>query len=210
MERCTLVRILRAPITLLVLLGLSLSSRPLVAQGTVNLRNSSRVGVGYVANIPNTFLGFSVLGLTDKLFGGAGLYVDFKTTTTDYRSDPDYLAGVTVEDAELAFADLLYNEESEWRSVDVALVYAVTPDLALYGGAGYTRERHFRQYFDDSFPPERGEFGFYWIDDPEASGNRVNLLGGVFFRLTRFALFQLGGELEPPGVTTGIVLTLPF
>ncbi|MBE0591833.1 MAG: hypothetical protein IH616_05465 [Gemmatimonadales bacterium] len=205
-----MVRIPRASIILLALGCLSLTGRPLVAQGAVSLRNSSRVGVGYVANIPNTFLGFSVLALTDKLFGGAGLYADFKTTTTDHRSDPDYLAGVTIAYAELAYADQLYTEESEWLSVDVALVYAVTNDLAIYGGAGYTRERHFRQYYDDSVPPERGEFGFYWIDDPEASGNRVNVLGGVLFRLTKYVLFQLGGDMQPPGVSVGVVLTLPF
>jgi hypothetical protein len=204
------VRILRASIALLALGCLSLVGGPLAAQGAPSLRNSSRIGVGYVANIPNTFLGFSALAMTYKLFGGAGLYVDFKTTTTDHRSDPDYLTGVTIEDAELTYADLLYTEESEWLSVDVALVYAVTPDLALYGGAGYARERHFRQYFDDSVPPERGEFGFYWIDDPEGSGDRVNVLGGVLFRLTKYALFQLGGEMQPPGVTVGVILALPL
>jgi hypothetical protein len=204
------VRILRASIALLALGCLSLVGGPLAAQGAPSLRNSSRIGVGYVANIPNTFLGFSALAMTYKLFGGAGLYVDFKTTTTDHRSDPDYLTGVTIEDAELTYADLLYTEESEWLSVDVALVYAVTPDLALYGGAGYARERHFRQYFDDSVPPERGEFGFYWIDDPEGSGNRVNVLGGALFRLTKYALFQIGGEMQPPGVTVGVILALPL
>lgn len=209
-ERWKVTRISRASVALFVLAGLSLTGRTLAAQGTVNLRNSSRVGVGYVANIPNTFLGFSAIGMTTKLFGGAGLYADFKTTTTDHRSDPDYLPGVTIEDAELGFADLLYTEESEWLSIDVALVYAVTNDLAIYGGGGYTRERHFRQYFDDSVPAERGEFGFYWIDDPEGSGNRVNVLGGVLFRLTKYALFQLGGEMQPPGVSVGVVLTLPF
>jgi hypothetical protein len=204
------VRILRASIVLLALGCLSLVGGPLAAQGAPSLRNSSRIGVGYVANIPNTFLGFSVLGLTDKVFGGAGLYADFKTTTTDHRSDPDYLTGVTIEDAELTYADLLYTEESEWLSVDVALVYAVTPDLALYGGAGYSRERHYQQYYDDRVPPLHGEFGFYWIDDPEGSGDRVNVLGGVLFRLTKYALFQLGGEMQPPGVTVGVILALPL
>jgi hypothetical protein len=204
------VRILRASIALLALGCLSLVGGPLAAQGAPSLRNSSRIGVGYVANIPNTFLGFSALAMTYKLFGGAGLYVDFKTTTTDHRSDPDYYPGISVDSAALGLADLLYTEESEWLSVDVALVYAVTPDLALYGGAGYARERHFRQYFDDSVPPERGEFGFYWIDDPEGSGNRVNVLGGALFRLTKYALFQIGGEMQPPGVTVGVILALPL
>jgi hypothetical protein len=204
------VRILRASIALLALGCLSLVGGPLAAQGAPSLRNSSRIGVGYVANIPNTFLGFSALAMTYKLFGGAGLYVDFKTTTTDHRSDPDYYPGISVDSAALGLADLLYAEESEWLSVNAALVYAVTPDLALYGGAGYSRERHYQQYYDDRVPPLHGEFGFYWIDDPEGSGDRVNVLGGVLFRLTKYALFQLGGEMQPPGVTVGVILALPL
>lgn len=205
-----MVRTLRATIGLLALGCLSLTARPLAAQGVPNLRNSSRVGVGYVANIPNTYLGFSALGMTHKLFGGLGLYADFKTTTTDHTSDPDYYPGISVDSASLGLADLLYTEESEWLSVDVALVYAVTPDLAVYGGAGYTREKHYQQYYDDRAPPLHGEFGFYWIDDPENSGDRINVLGGVIFRLTRYAHFQLGGEMNPPGVTAGVILALPF
>jgi len=204
------VRILRASIALLALGCLSLVGGPLAAQGAPSLRNSSRIGVGYVANIPNTFLGFSALAMTYKLFGGAGLYVDFKTTTKDHRSDPDYYPGISVDSAALGLADLLYAEESEWLSVNAALVYAVTPDLALYGGAGYSRERHYQQYYDDRVPPLHGEFGFYWIDDPEGSGDRVNVLGGVLFRLTKYALFQLGGEMQPPGVTVGVILALPL
>ena len=205
-----MVRILRASIALLALGCLSLVGGPLAAQGAPSLRNSSRIGVGYVANIPNTFLGFSALAMTYKLFGGAGLYVDFKTTTKDHRSDPDYYPGISVDSAALGLADLLYAEESEWLSVNAALVYAVTPDLALYGGAGYSRERHYQQYYDDRVPPLHGEFGFYWIDDPEGSGDRVNVLGGVLFRLTKYALFQLGGEMQPPGVTVGVILALPL
>lgn len=205
-----MVRMLRATIALLALGCLTLTARPLAAQGVQDLHNSSRVGVGYVANIPNTYLGFSVLGTTHKLFGGLGLYADFKTTTTDHTDDPDYYPGISVDSAAQGLADLLYTEESEWLSVNVALVYAVTPDLAVYGGAGYTREKHFQQYYDDREPPLTGEFGFYWIDDPENSGNRVNVLGGVLFRLTKFALFQLGGEMKPPGVSAGVILALPF
>jgi hypothetical protein len=204
------VGFLRASSVLLALACLPIPVGRLEAQSTIDFRNSSRVGVGYVANIPNTFLGFSALGLTERLFGGAGLYVDFKTTTSDLRSDPDFFPDLTVEDAEITFADQLYNEDSEWLSVNAALVYAVTGDFAIYGGAGYSRERHFREYYDDTVPPERGEFGFYWVEDPEGSGNRVNVLGGVLFRLTKIALFQLGGETQPAGVSTGLLLTLPF
>ena len=64
----------RASITvLLALTTLSLPGKDAWAQGQrpliPDMRNSSRVGVGYVANIPNTFVGFAALGMTPKLFG---------------------------------------------------------------------------------------------------------------------------------------------
>jgi len=208
MERCPVVRIPRALIPLLTLTSLSLANRPAMAQGQANLRNSSMLGVGYVANIPNTFLGFSAIGLTPKLFGGAGLYADFKTSTRDLRSDPYYYADVTITQAELEFGDMLFDETSDWLSFNVALVYAVTYDLALYGGAGYTRERHYRRYYDDL--GVRGDYGFYWISDQEASGDRVNVLGGVMFRLTRLVMFQFGGETAPTGATMGVIIAFPL
>ena len=208
MERCPVVRKLRVLVPLVALAGISLMSRPAVAQGQNNLRNTSLLGIGYVANIPNAFLGFSAIGMTPKLFGGAGLYVDFKTSTTNTRNDPFYYADVTISDAELQYGDMLYDEKSEWLSFNAALVYAVTYDFAIYGGAGYSRERHYREYFDDA--QDRGDFGFYWIPDPEASGNRVNVLGGIMFRLAKLVMFQLGGETEPAGATVGVVIAFPL
>jgi hypothetical protein len=178
--------------------------RPMVP----DLRNSSLLGVGYVASIPGTFLGFSALALTTSLFGGAGLYADVKFSPTDLANDPYFLDGVTVDEAEITYGDFLAEERSNWLSVSVAAVYAVAPEFGLFAGAGYTRERHYRQYFDDS--QTRGEFGFYWIADPDASGNRVNALGGAFFRLSRYVLLQFGGQTQPRGVLAGVTLTLPI
>jgi hypothetical protein len=172
------------------------------------LRNSSHVGVGYVANIPNTFVGFSAVGLTPKLLGGAGLYVDVKLATNSPGSDPYYLPNVSIQEAEVTFGDLLFEEESDWFSVNAALVYAIAPEFAVYGGAGYSKEERYRQYFDDS--QTRGDLGFYWVADPDGSGNRINLLGGAFFRLARFVMFQFGVEAKPVGVTAGAIFVYPF
>jgi hypothetical protein len=163
------------------------------------------VGIGYVASIPTTFLGFSALGVTPKLFGGAGLYADVKLTTSSPGDSPYYMPGVTVADAEVTYGDMLYEEKSDWLSIDMALVYALTDELAVYGGLGYTKKTHYRQYFDDS--QTRGNFGFYWVSDPAASGNRINALGGAFLRITRFVVFQLGAASQPPGANVGIALT---
>lgn len=195
---------------LLALATLTLPGREVRAQGRPlvrDMRNSSRVGVGYVANIPKTFLGFTALGITPKLLGGAGVYADVKFTTGSRSNDPFYLSDVSVLQAEATFGDLLFREQSDWLSINFALVYAVSPELVVYGGAGYTREKHYIEYFDDA--ESRGELGFYWILDSGASGNRVNLLGGVFFRIGRSIMLQTGVEAQPTGATVGVMF-LPF
>jgi len=192
------------------LLGFSMPRMLLEAQGTrlvaSGLRTSAHLGIGYVANIPTTFVGVSALAITPRLFGGAGVYADVKLTTSSPGDSPYYLPGVSVAQAEGTYGDQLFEQKSDWLAVNVALVYAVTSEFALYGGAGYSKEHHYRQYFDDT--QSRGEFGFYWIADPAASGTRINAIGGAFLRVTRFALFQLGAEARPAGANVGITLVL--
>ena len=114
---------------------------------------------------------------------------------------------LSVLQAETTFGDQCFQEKSDWLSINFALVYAVSGELALYGGAGYTRETNYREYFDNS--QTRGELGFYWISDPDASGNRVNVLGGVFMRMGPHVLLQMGVEAQPKGVTIGFTF-VPF
>ena len=202
----------RASITVLLALAtLTLPVREVRAQGQrpllADMRNSSRVGVGYVVNIPNTFVGFTALGMTPKLFGGAGVYADVKFTTSPTGSDPYFLSDISVLQAEGTFGDQFFREQSDWLSINFALVYALGREFTVYGGAGYTRERRYREYFDDS--QTRGQLGFYWISDSGASGNRVNVLGGAFFRLGQAVMLQTGVEAQPTGATVGVMF-FPF
>jgi hypothetical protein len=191
--------------------GLALGSETALAQrseqggGGLNLKARSYVGVGYVANIPVTFFGFSAFALSPRVLAGLGIYADFKRTTSSPGNSPYYIPNVTVQQAEVTYGDRLYVEKSDWTTVNGGLVYAVTKEFALYGGLGYSREKHFRQYYDQS--ETRGELGFYWIADPEQSGSRVNAMGGSLIRITRFALFQLGGEARPAGANVGLVIS---
>ena len=185
------------------LTGLLLSVGDLSGQ---HFRSGFQVGVGWVANVPTSYLGFSVMPVTPSLFGGAGLYADVKLTNDSPKNDVGFLSGVTVEDAELTFGDRLFSDHSDWVTVDLALVYAVAPELVLYGGAGYSKETHYREYFDEA--EERGNFGFYWVADPADTGTRVNILGGAIMRLNRYVSFQVGGQTKPVGVNVGVVLTL--
>lgn len=174
--------------------------------GGATLRTNTYVGVGYVASIPVTPVGISVLALTPRLLRGAGVYADVKFTTSSPGSDPYYLPNVSVNDAELTYGDLLVEQKSDWVTVDVAVAYAVTGEFAVYGGAGYSKETHYRQYFDDG--QNRGNFGFYWVADPAGSGTRINVLAGALARIRQFLYFQMGVESEPRAVNLGLTLML--
>jgi hypothetical protein len=180
----------------------------LITPGGAHLRNSTYVGVGFVANVINSVPGVSALALTPEILGGAGVYADVKFSTSSPENDPYLLTGVTPDEAELTFGDLHYDEKGVFLSVDLALVYAVLPELGIYAGAGYTREERYIEYQDDS--QTRGEFGFYWVADTAESGDRVNLLGGALFRFASRLLFQVGMESQPLGVTLGAVIAFPL
>lgn len=198
-------------ITAFSILGILLGDQILHAQGNeptprgLNLKAGTHAGIGYVANIPVTFLGFSGFVLSSRFLGGMGLYADFKHTTSSPSNSAYYMPDVSVDQAEVTYGDQLYLEKSSWSAVNAGLVYAVTKEFALYGGVGYSREKHFRQYYDRS--ETRGELGFYWIADSAQSGRRLNAMGGGLIRITRFALFQIGGEARPAGANVGLVIT---
>ena len=147
------------------------------------------------------------LGLTPAVLGGAGLYADVKFTHNSPGRDPYYLDDISVEDAEITYGDRLYLNKSTWLIVDLAVVYSLNRDFAVYAGGGYVREERYRQYYDDQ--RERGNLGFYWVLDEAASGTRVNALGGALFRASRYVLFQVGLESRP-GVMVGAMITLPL
>lgn len=205
MVKTRVVRTIASVIAFVLLTALPLRAqrRPWVS----DLRNSSHIGLGYVASIPETFIGFSALGLTPGLLGGAGLYADVKLSSGSPSHETYYDPTVTVTQAQNQFGDFLVEQQSDWLTVDLALAYAVTRELALYAGAGYSREHHYQEYFDDS--QTRGLAGFYWIPDPAGSGNRVNGLGGALLRAGRYVLFQAGIEARPRGATVGVMFTLP-
>lgn len=175
--------------------------------GEAHLRNSSYVGLGYVASLPELFVGFSALRISRGILGGAGLYADVKFSTTSPANEPYYDPAITVDQAENQFGDFLTEEKSTWFAVDLALVYAVTRELALYAGGGYAREHHYREYFDAG--QNRGLAGFYWIPDSNASGDRIRAVGGILVRATSNVAFQAGLDAQPMGAAVGVVFMLP-
>jgi hypothetical protein len=178
------------------------------AQGrhTVTLRSATVLGLGYVASVPTTPLGMTALVLTPKLFHGAGLIADVKVTRNSPSSGSDYLPTVTVQQAEVTYGDMLVHDQSDWTTVDLGGVYAITGDFAVYAGAGYSKETHYRQYFDQT--ESRGDFGFYWVSDPAQSGTRVNAMVGFFTRVQSWLYFQTGVESSPTAANVGLTFVL--
>ncbi len=185
----------------------SVPGTALRAQPVPDLKNSTYLGVGYTVSIPNVFVGITALGLTPAVLGGAGLYADVKFTHNSPGGDPYYRDDISVEDAEVTYGDQLYRTQDAWLTVDLALVYSLSRDFAVYVGGGYAKEEQYREYYDDQ--QERGNLGFYWVLDEAASGTRVNVLGGALFRASRYVLFQVGMESRP-GVMVGAMITLPL
>lgn len=166
-----------------------------------------RMGVGYVANIPNQFVGASG-HFVSNFWGGMGLYVDAKFDLDSPEDEEGFVDSLTAADVEDRLGDPLLQREGVWTSVNVAVTRAVTPQLVAYAGVGYSDAQEYREYLDDT--REMGQFGFYKVRDEEASGAKVNILGGLMFQISRTIALQLGGETAPGGFTIGVSYLVPL
>lgn len=161
---------------------------------------------GYVINAPSQMLGFSTMFMGPPL-GRWGVYLDAKFTMESPTDEPGYDPAETVGQAEQR-GDDLFSSESVWQTFNVGAVRAMTPSLALYAGLGYSRESAYREYFNPA--RDRGEFGFYWVDDDDGSGSRINVFGGVWLHVVGNLMFQVGAESAPRGFTVGAAYILPL
>ena len=161
-------------------------------------------GIGIVANAPRQFTGLGVHFLLPGL-RGFGLYLDAKFDPLSDTRDGVLLAYTRAE-AE-ALGDQWFGDEERWTTFNAALLYEVTDELRLYAGVGPSRQEGFTRYWDEV--GERGELGYYWIENPDRTGTQINLLGGAFFRIARGFFVQFGLESQPQGYTLGLTLSLP-
>jgi hypothetical protein len=166
-----------------------------------------RIGAGYVANIPNQFVGVSAHFLSRRL-GGIGLYVDAKFDLDSPADEPGYLPNLTVAEVEAERNDQILRREGSWTSVNAALMRSLTPQMVVYAGAGYSDAREYREYVDEA--GQMGMLGLYWVRDEAASGARLNVLGGVMLQISPVLALQLGGESSPGGFTVGASYLIPL
>lgn len=166
-----------------------------------------RVGVGYVVNAPNQYVGLSGHVLT-TVAGGLGFYVDGKITRPSIADHQTFDPNTTAQFVDDNYGDIPLGDEEEYRSVNFALMRPLTPELLLYAGAGYTSRTVYVEYQD--LTEERGRGGFYWVEDPDNAGSGLNVLFGGFFRIGRNVSLQFGAESQPRGVTVGASYAVPF
>lgn len=173
------------------------------------LEQLPRIGVGYVSNAPNMFTGVSAWGVADVL-GGLGLYVDGKMKLTTPADASDFAPDLTTTEVDATPNQQQMGDESSWWSVNAALIRPISPELMLYLGAGYAYEDSFRRYFDPNETLVQDTFGWFWVRDEAASGGRLNILGGAFFRIANRLALQFGYETAPNGGTVGVTYSLPL
>lgn len=166
-----------------------------------------RVGIGYVVNAPNQYVGVAAHVLTGAL-GGLGLYVDGKITVPSARDKENFQAEWTAQHVDDNFGDVPFSTEEQHRSFNAALMRPVTPELIVYAGAGLTERSVYVEYFDEV--RERGKSGFYWVEDTDQKATGLNVLGGAFFRIARNVALQFGVESEPRGLTIGASYSIPL
>lgn len=165
-----------------------------------------RVGAGYVANAPHLLLGGAVWGSVPVL-GRLGLYVDAKFDAAPITEEVDFVDGLTAQEVDDELGDIFVRGEDNWRSVNAALMRPLTRQLTVYAGAGMTEQTHYRHYYDGD--RELGRLGYYWVEDPEGSGQQLNLMAGALFGLNDYLVFQFGGETMPWGFTVGLSVAFP-
>lgn len=163
-------------------------------------------GFGYVANAPELFAG-GAAWMVLPVFGGLGLYVDAKFDTTSPADDEAFDPDLTAQDVDAEIGDDFQDDDTSWRSFNAAIVRPVTPALMLYAGAGYAKEAAYRQYRDET--GTRGLAGLYWVESPPDDRTTVNVLAGMFLRLTRRLNAQFGVESAPRGFSVGMSVVLP-
>jgi hypothetical protein len=152
--------------------------------------------LGFSANVPKQFLGFSLCTLRPHK---VGLYVDIKAGIPFVEGSDSYYDNISIWQAE-DWGDHLVSKQSHWISLNVGGTFVISSAVACYFGGGYSHRADYREYYDEFHI--LGEDGHYMIDDGSAS--RANFLGGLLVQADRTWGLQFGAESAPRGVTLGV------
>ena len=162
-------------------------------------RTAAALGLLRMGGAPHALVGGTAYVIRPWL-GGLGVYTDLHMSHRSWEGDGQFTSDVTVQQAG-AFGDSELRSVDHWIVLNVGLIRPLTPEFAVFGGAGYARQRFYREYYDDSLT--RGVGGHYRVKDDVESGNRLNLTAGAMFRFGEHINFHFGVE-SAPGFLVGI------
>lgn len=171
----------------IIFIACFLAAALMPAQG--QLRKDKEIGrsnfFGYVANIPNQFIG---LGAGQFGEGLLGYHVELRFATLKFP-EVKHISERTADYGPTG------NTYQNYLTANAALNYGVTDQIIAYGGVGVTLALEAQEYV--SF---RGGGKQWFRKDNSAS---LNVHAGVFYRIAGFYL-QGGFEINPGGFVVGI------
>jgi hypothetical protein len=159
-------------------------------------------GLGILGTIPHHSYGLFYVHTGTN---GRGVYIDAKLTLPEIQNEDNYYDMISIGMAQ-DLGDLLVDFDSNWITVDVALVGRAGRHMLFYAGLGISWEKRFREYFDPM--KFRGWDGHYWIDDENRRATHLNLMGGMMTGMLGDVRLLLGAETKPLQVDLGLALKL--
>ena len=130
---------------------------------------------------------------------GVGFYIDLKFSVPLIYGGDDFYDNISVYQAE-GWGDRLLDEQDGWISGNLGLTRVLSSSVALYAGVGYSANTGYREYYDEFHI--LGTNGRYWVEAGDTE--YFNALGGMLLVLGRNWGLQVGGEMNPAGVTAGL------
>jgi hypothetical protein len=130
-----------------------------------------------------------------------GAYADVKFSRTQISRLDSYHGNVTLKDAEVIYGDAQIGEAKSILMANVGLTHKTSDGVAVYAGVGYTWESSYKQFYD---PYEiLGDSGQYYVEDPGASNNRLNINGGMLITAGHWAAL-IGYDTSPGSLNLGL------
>lgn len=187
-----------------LLLGVTAAEAQVRRPAAPDWRIHQAGGVGWMGSAPHALLGAMAWVVTPRA-GGTGLFIDARLTHRSYEDDSLFEPNITSEQAQSEFGDFYVRSVESWKSAHLGLVRPLSPDFALYAGAGWADGTIYDEYIDET--QTRGDVGgSYRTISTTDSGGRVSFTGGAIFRFGRALAFHFGLESAPKGFTTGASL----
>jgi hypothetical protein len=150
--------------------------------------------LGYFADIPNAYLGFSAAILNSEF----GLFFSFSTSTKSF-DDKNYYDNISVSTAR-GWHDGQTGKDLNAGLYVVGAYFNIYRNIFGYGGIGYVSREHYLQFYDEFHI--LGDNGSYWVK--ESSEENYCLCGGFMLVIDNVFL-QLGtGTMSPGSVQFGI------